>query len=192
MAEADDERGAVGSPELWEFLESVHPGEMRSGLVAAIERFGVFVALDDGPDHPIFPGAGFITIPELSWRRFDSASEIVEVGQRVTCEVLQIDTYHGEVRLSLRATQPDPFQEFARNHETGQVLQGAVTKLVPFGAFVRVRDGIEGLVHLSELSWTDIEAPEQAVRPGEQVTVVVTEIDLDRRRLALSRKRAPG
>src|SRR3954453_20724902 len=105
--------GPSENPELWAFLESLHRGEFLSGTVTAIERFGVFVALDDGPDHPVFPGVGFITVPELSWRRIEAASDVVQGGQRVSCEFLQFDTWNLEARLSLRATQPDPFQAFA-------------------------------------------------------------------------------
>jgi hypothetical protein len=100
--------------------------------VAAIEPFGVFVALDEGPAHPLFPGVGFITYPELDWQRFDEASVIVQVGQRVTCGFLQFDTRNLEARLSLRAMQPDPFQEFADSVAVGQELRGGVIKLVPF------------------------------------------------------------
>jgi small subunit ribosomal protein S1 len=179
---------ATENPELWAFLKSLHRGEILSGTVRAIERFGVFVALDDGPDHPVFPGVGFITIPELFWRRFEAASDVVQVGQRVTCEFLQFDTTNGEARLSLRATQPDPFKAFADGIAVGRTLDGQVTKLIPFGAFVQVADGIEGLVHLRELTWTPVEAPEDVVRTGDEITVVVTEIDRERRRLVLSRR----
>lgn len=180
--------GSFESPELWAFLESLHCGEILSGTVTAIEPFGVFVALDDGPDHPVFPGVGFITIPELSWRHFDAASDVVQVGQRVSCEFLQFDTWNMEARLSLRATLPDPFKEFADGTAVGQTLHGQVTKLVPFGVFVQVADGIEGLVHLRELTWTPVEAPSDVVQVGDEVTVIVTEIDRERRRLALSRR----
>lgn len=180
--------GPLEDPELWAFLDSLHYGEMLPGTVTAIERFGVFVALDDGPGHPVFPGVGFITIPELSWLPFDAASDIIRVGQRVSCEFLQFDTWNLEAGLSLRATQPDPFQAFADRHVVGQTLRGQVTRLVPFGAFVEVADGIQGLVHLRELSWTAVEAPSDVVRVGDDVTVVVTEIDRERRRLALSRR----
>jgi small subunit ribosomal protein S1 len=155
--------GPSEHPELWAFLDSLHSGEILSGTVTAIERFGVFVALDVGPGHPIHPGVGFITLPELSWQRFEAASEVVEVGQRITCEFLQFDTWNLEARLSLRARQPDPFHALADRTAVGQVLQGQVTHLVPFGAFVRVADGVEGLVHLRELTSTPVEA--QAV-PG--------------------------
>lgn len=126
---------AAENPELWAFLGSLQYGEVLCGTVAAIERFGVFVALDDGPEHPAYPGVGFITIPELSWRRFEAASDVVRVGQRVACEFLQFDTWNGEARLSLRAMQPNPFQAVADGLAVGRILRGWVTKLVPFGAW---------------------------------------------------------
>ncbi|MFJ3876820.1 S1 RNA-binding domain-containing protein [Streptomyces sp. NPDC090077] len=178
------------TPGLWEFLSSLALGERLSGRVASIESFGVFVALDDGPAHPVYPGVGFISFAELAWQRFEEATDIVRVGQRVTCEFLQFDTWNGEARLSLRATRPDPFQTFADDTRIGQTLPGRVTKLVPFGAFVEVAEGIEGLVHLLELAWTPVETPEEAVRVGDQVRVVVTEVDRQYRRLVLSRRRA--
>ncbi|MFE5889381.1 S1 RNA-binding domain-containing protein [Streptomyces sp. NPDC056462] len=181
---------ATENPELWAFLKRLRCGEILAGTVAAIERFGVFVALDEGPGHPVHPGVGFITYPELSWRRFEAASDVVEVGQRVSCEFLQFDTWNGEARLSLRATRPDPFLEFAEGIVVGQRLSGRVTKLVPFGVFVQVADGIEGLVHLSELSSVPVEAPEDVVQIGDQLTVVVANVDLERRRLSLSRRQA--
>ncbi|WP_144122715.1 S1 RNA-binding domain-containing protein [Catellatospora sichuanensis] len=174
------------NPELWTFLESLRRGEHLSGTVTSVERFGVFVALDDGPDHPVFPGVGFITCAELSWRRFEAASDVVQVGQRVSCEFLQFDTSNMEARLSLRATQPDPFQVFADGNAVGQILQGQVTKIVPFGVFVQVADGIEGLVHLRDLTLTPLEAPSDVVQVGDEITVVVTAIDRERRRLTLS------
>ncbi|MFF6916604.1 S1 RNA-binding domain-containing protein [Streptomyces sp. NPDC012466] len=182
--------GRSENPELWAFLESLHYGDILSGTVTAIERFGVFVALDDGPDHPVFPGVGFITIPELSWRRIETAFDVVQVGQRVSAEFLQFDTWNLEARLSLRATQPDPFQTFADRTTVGQKLHGRVTKLVPFGVFVQVTDGIEGLVHLRELTSTPLESPSDVVQAGDEVTVVVTEIDRERRRLVLSRRQS--
>ncbi|MEU7339562.1 S1 RNA-binding domain-containing protein [Streptomyces sp. NPDC007074] len=179
---------ATENPELWAFLTSRHRGEILSGTVAAIERFGVFVSLDDGPDHPVFPGVGFITIPELSWRHIDAASDVVRVGQHVSCEFLQFDDWNGEARLSLKAMQPDPFAAFVEETAVGQTLPGQVTKAVPFGAFVRVADGVEGLVHSRELTLLSVEAPEGVLQFGDEVTVVVTEIDRQRRKLALSRR----
>jgi ribosomal protein S1 len=181
---------ATENPELWAFLKRLRPGEILAGTVAAIERFGVFVALDEGPEHPIYPGVGFITYPELSWRRFEAASDVVEIGQRVSCEFLQFDTWNGEARLSLRAMQPDPFLEFVEGIVVGQRLSGRVTKQVPFGVFVEVADGLEGLVHLSELSAVPVAAPEDVVQTGDQLTVIVTDIDRERRRLLLSLRQA--
>ncbi|MEU6343659.1 S1 RNA-binding domain-containing protein [Streptomyces sp. NPDC046977] len=180
---------ATEHPELWAFLKSLRTGAVLSGTIASIERFGVFVALDDGPDHPLFPGVGFITYPELSWCHFEAASDVVQVGKSVSCEFLQFDTTHGEARLSLRATQPDPFQTFADTAMVGQTIQGEVTKLVPFGAFVRITHDMEGLVPLRELAWPPVDAPEDVVQVGEEIAVVVTEIDRRRRRLSLSRRR---
>ncbi|MEV5205834.1 S1 RNA-binding domain-containing protein [Streptomyces sp. NPDC053720] len=179
---------ATENPELWAFLTSRRRGEILSGTVAAIERFGVFVSLDNGPDHPVFPGAGFITVAELSWRHVEAISDVVRVGQHVSCEFLQFDDWNGEARLSLKAMQPDPFAAFVEGTAVGQKLQGRVTKLVPFGVFVQVADSIEGLVHLRELTWTPVETPEGVLQVGEEVTVVVTEIDRQRRRLLLSRR----
>ncbi|MYY83914.1 MULTISPECIES: S1 RNA-binding domain-containing protein [unclassified Streptomyces] len=182
--------GPAENPELWAFLESLHCGEFLSGTITAIERFGVFVALDDGPDHPVFPGVGFISFAELSWRRFEAATDVVQVGQRVSCEFLQFDTWNLEARLSLKANQPDPFQVFADTIGVGRKLPGRVTKLIPLGVFVQVADGIEGLVHLRELACTPVRDPADVVQVGDEITVVVTEIDRERRRLSLSRRRS--
>ncbi|MFC8448804.1 S1 RNA-binding domain-containing protein [Kitasatospora sp. NPDC057223] len=181
---------AAENPELWAFLEPLWRGAILSGRVAAIERFGVFVALDEGPAHPVFPGVGFITYPELSWRRFEAATDVVRVGRRVTCEFLQFDTWNGEARLSLRAMQPDPFQAFADGVQAGQILHGQVTTLAPFGAFVQVADGVEGLVRLRELAAHPVRSPAEAVRAGDAVSVAVIDVDRQRRRLLLSRRLA--
>src|SRR5260370_4328706 len=94
------------------------------------------------------------------------------------------------VSLSLKSTQEDPWQQFARTHQIGQEVPGRVTKLVPFGAFVRVEEGIEGLVHISELADRDVEIPEQVVQVGDEIFVRIIDIDLDRRRISLSLKQA--
>jgi small subunit ribosomal protein S1 len=112
------------------------------------------------------------------------------VGQEVTVEVLDVDLDRERVSLSLKATQEDPWRQFARTHQIGQVVPGKVTKLVPFGAFVRVDEGIEGLVHISELAERHVEIPEQVVQVGDEILVKVIDIDLDRRRISLSLKQA--
>ncbi|MFI7643371.1 S1 RNA-binding domain-containing protein [Nonomuraea sp. NPDC049400] len=193
MGTAEDDQSLAAfvrteHPQLWAYLEVLRPGQRLSGTVAAIERFGVFVDLDDAPDHPVFPGVGFIAIPELSWRHGEDPSQVVSVGEHINCEFLGFDTHNVEARLSLRATRPDPFQQFARHAHVGQILRGPVTKVVPFGVFVRVIDGVEGLVRLSELAGPTVEASGDGVQIGDKVTVIITEIDLLRRRLALSRR----
>jgi small subunit ribosomal protein S1 len=104
--------------------------------------------------------------------------------------VLDVDLSRERISLSLKATQQDPWQEFATTHQVGELVYGRVTKLVPFGAFVQVGDGIEGLVHISEMAVHHVEAPEQVVTPGEELWVKIIDIDLDRRRISLSIKQA--
>jgi small subunit ribosomal protein S1 len=131
-----------------------------------------------------------VHVSELSWKHIDHPSEVVEVGQEVEVEVLDVDLERERVSLSLKATQEDPWRQFARSHQIGELIPGRVTKLVPFGAFVRVDDGIEGLVHISELAERHVDIPEQVVSVGEEITVKVIDIDLDRRRISLSLKQA--
>jgi small subunit ribosomal protein S1 len=164
------------------FLANLHPGQIRKGVISSIVNFGAFVDLG-GVD-------GLVHVSELSWKHIEHASEVVEVGQEVTVEVLSVELDRERVSLSLKATQEDPWQVFARTHAIGQVTPGKVTKLVPFGAFVRVADGIEGLVHISELSGRHVELAEQVVSVGEEVFVKVIDIDLERRRISLSLKQA--
>ncbi|MER5636822.1 S1 RNA-binding domain-containing protein [Kitasatospora sp. NPDC002227] len=174
---------ATAHPELWAFLSSLRPGRLLTGTVAAIERFGVFVRLDEGPDHPVFPGVGFLTYPELSWRPFDSVTDVVEVGQRVTCEFLQFDDWNGEARLSLRATRPDPFRPFADTTAVGDRIPVRITTVLPIGAVAEAAPSVHGLIPAEELS--------RPVAPGDEITVTVTLLDRGRRRLLLS-ERSPG
>ncbi|MEU9361256.1 S1 RNA-binding domain-containing protein [Streptomyces sp. NPDC048301] len=174
------------SPELWTYLESLRCGDILSGTVAAIERFGVFVALDDGPDHPTLPGVGFLGIPELSWRRFDDPTDVVQVGQRVACEFLGFDTYNAEARLSLKGMEPDPFQAFADRTVGGQELLGRVERVVPIGIFVDLGDGISGLVPFKEIDGRPAASPAEGFEAGDEIAVAVREVDLQARRVFLS------
>jgi small subunit ribosomal protein S1 len=164
------------------FLNTLQKGQIRKGVVSSIVNFGAFVDLG-GVD-------GLVHVSELSWKHIDHPSEVVEVGQEVTVEVLDVDMDRERVSLSLKSTQEDPWQMFARTHQIGQVVPGKVTKLVPFGAFVRVEEGIEGLVHISELADRHVEIPEQVVQVGDEIFVKIIDIDLDRRRISLSLKQA--
>jgi small subunit ribosomal protein S1 len=167
------------------FLENLEKGERRKGTVSSIVNFGAFVDLG-GVD-------GLVHVSELSWKHVDHPSEVVAVGQEVEVEVLDVDLERERVSLSLKATQEDPWKEFERKYKAGEVISGQVTKLVPFGAFVRVAQGIEGLVHISELSHEHVESPESVVSVGDEVQVKVVDVDVSRRRISLSmRQVAPA
>ena len=165
-----------------EFLNLLVKGAVRKGVVSSIVNFGAFVDLG-GVD-------GLVHVSELSWKHIDHPSEVVAVGDEVTVEVLDVDMDRERVSLSLKATQEDPWRHFARTHAIGQIVPGKVTKLVPFGAFVRVEEGIEGLVHISELSERHVEVPDQVVGVNDDAMVKVIDIDLERRRISLSLKQA--
>ncbi len=165
-----------------EFLDNLKPGERRRGTVSSVVNFGAFVDLG-GMD-------GLVHVSELSWKHVDHPSSVVQVGDEVEVEVLEVDLDRERISLSLKATQQDPWQEFANNHRVGELVYGRVTKLVPFGAFVQVGDGIEGLVHISEMATHHVDLPEQVVTPGEELWVKIIDLDLQRRRISLSIKQA--
>ena len=166
------------------FLESLKKGERRKGTVSSIVNFGAFVDLG-GVD-------GLVHVSELSWKHVDHPSETVQVGQEVEVEVLDVDLDRERVSLSLKATQEDPWKEFERRYSAGEIIDGQVTKLVPFGAFVRVAAGIEGLVHISEISDQHIDSPESVLGVGDSVRVKVIEVDVPRRRISLSMRQVGG
>ncbi|MBS1849249.1 MAG: 30S ribosomal protein S1 [Actinobacteria bacterium] len=165
-----------------QFLENLKPGEVRQGVVSSVVNFGAFVDLG-GMD-------GLIHVSELSWKHVDHPGSVVQVGDEVQVQVLDVDHSRERISLSLKATQQDPWQEFATGHRVGELVYGRVTKLVPFGAFVQVGDGIEGLVHISEMSAHHVDLPEQVVTPGEELWVKIIDLDLQRRRISLSIKQA--
>jgi small subunit ribosomal protein S1 len=160
------------------FLQNLQKGERRKGTVSSIVNFGAFVDLG-GVD-------GLVHVSELSWKHVDHPQEVVTVGQEVEVEVLDVDLERERVSLSLKATQEDPWKEFERTSQAGAVIDGQVTKLVPFGAFVRVAQGIEGLVHISEISHEHVDAPESVLSVGQDVQVKVIDVDVARRRVSLS------
>ncbi len=165
-----------------DFLANLKPGEVRTGVVSSVVNFGAFVDLG-GMD-------GLIHVSELSWKHVDHPGSVVQVGDEVSVQVLDVDLDRERISLSLKATQQDPWQEFATTHRVGELVYGRVTKLVPFGAFVQVGDGIEGLVHISEMSAHHVDLPEQVVTPGEELWVKIIDLDLARRRISLSIKQA--
>ena len=165
-----------------EFLDNLKPGEVRTGVVSSVVNFGAFVDLG-GMD-------GLVHVSELSWKHVDHPGSVVQVGDEIEVQVLEVDLSRERISLSLKATQQDPWQEFAGDHRPGELVYGRVTKLVPFGSFVQVGDGIEGLVHISEMSAHHVDLPEQVVTPGEELWVKIIDLDLQRRRISLSIKQA--
>jgi small subunit ribosomal protein S1 len=164
------------------FLGGLEPGDVRSGVVSSVVNFGAFVDLG-GMD-------GLVHVSELSWQHVSHPGEIVNVGDEVQVKVLEVDRDRERISLSIRQTREDPWDEFSREIELGSVIDGVVTKTVPFGAFVSVGEGVEGLVHVSEIALHHVESPELELSIEQQVRVKVTEIDADRRRVSLSIKQA--
>ncbi len=162
-------------------LDRLSPGDVVDGQISNIVDFGAFVDLD-GMD-------GLIHISELSWSHVNHPSEILEIGQTVQVKVLDIDRERQRISLGLKQTQSDPWQQVLEHYHEEDVVEGRVTKVVTFGAFVEILPGVEGLVHISELAQHHVENPREVVSQGDPVNVLILEIDGDRRRLSLSLKR---
>jgi small subunit ribosomal protein S1 len=167
-----------------QILGRLEPGQVVEGKISNIVDFGAFVDLD-GID-------GLIHISELSWSHVNHPSEVVAIGDTVRIKVLDIDRDRQRISLGLKQTQEDPWQRVISTHRPGDVLEGSVTKVVAFGAFVEILPGVEGLVHISELADHHVENPSEVVEPGATLNVKILEIDEERRRLSLSIKRVEG
>ena len=164
------------------FLDNLQEGEVREGTISSVVNFGAFVDLG-GMD-------GLVHVSELSWQHVNHPGELVKVGDRVTVKVLEVDRDRERISLSIRQTSDDPWNVFAEAHEIGDVVEGTVTKTVPFGAFVSVAEGVEGLVHVSEIAMHRVESPELELSIGQTANVKITEKDDERRRVSLSIKQA--
>ncbi|HXB64564.1 MAG TPA: 30S ribosomal protein S1 [Solirubrobacteraceae bacterium] len=167
-----------------QILDRLQPGLVVEGQISNIVDFGAFVDLD-GID-------GLIHISELSWSHVNHPSEILNIGDTVQVKVLDIDRDRQRISLGLKQTQEDPWQRIIDTYNIGDELEGTVTKVVTFGAFVEILDGVEGLVHISELAAHHVESPREVVHPGDDIRVKILEIDSERRRLSLSAKRVEG
>jgi small subunit ribosomal protein S1 len=159
-------------------LTSLEEGMIVRGTVSNLVDFGAFVDLD-GID-------GLIHISELSWNHVDHPSEVVQVGEEVEVKVLEVDRDRERISLGLKQTRKDPWQEIVERVNVGEQIQGRVTKLVSFGAFVEVAEGVEGLIHISELADHHVETPDEIVRSGDEVDARIIDVDARRRRLSLS------
>jgi small subunit ribosomal protein S1 len=162
-------------------LDRLSPGDVVEGTISNIVDFGAFVDLE-GID-------GLIHISELSWSHVNHPSELLEIGQEVRVKVLDIDRERQRISLGLKQTQSDPWQQVIDTYQQGDVVEGRVTKVVTFGAFVEVIPGVEGLVHISELATHHVENPREVVQQGETLRAKIIEMDAERRRLSLSLKR---
>ena len=167
-----------------QILDRLQRGQVVEGTISNIVDFGAFVDLD-GID-------GLIHISELSWGHVNHPSEVLNIGDTVNVKVLDIDRERQRISLGLKQTQEDPWERVIRTYNVGDVLEGKVTKVVSFGAFVEIMEGVEGLVHISELAQHHVENPREVVEPGDEVKVKILEIDEERRRLSLSLKRVEG
>jgi small subunit ribosomal protein S1 len=167
-----------------QILGRLQPGQVVEGKISNIVDFGAFVDLE-GID-------GLIHISELSWSHVNHPSEVVSIGDTVRVKVLDIDRDRQRISLGLKQTQEDPWQRVLNEYKEGDVVEGKVTKIVAFGAFVQILPGVEGLVHISELAQHHVESPAEVVRPGDELKVKILEVDDARRRLSLSVKRVEG
>jgi small subunit ribosomal protein S1 len=167
-----------------QIIDELNVGDIVEGTISNIVDFGAFVDLD-GID-------GLIHISELSWTHINHPSEVLQVNQKVKVKVLDIDRDRQRISLGLKQTQEDPWQKIVAQHKVGDIVDGRVTKIVAFGAFVEIYEGIEGLVHISELANRHVERPDEIVAVNQQVRVKIIEVDSERRRLSLSIKRVDG
>jgi small subunit ribosomal protein S1 len=163
-------------------IKELTEGETRSGRVSSICDFGAFVDIG-GAD-------GLVHLSELSWSRVRHPSEVLKIGDEVEVYVLGINSEEKKIALSIKRTQPEPWSRVANSYEVGQLVKGTVTQLANFGAFARIEDGIEGLIHVSELAEERIQHPKQVVEEGEELILRIIRIDPQRRRMGLSLRRA--
>lgn len=177
------ERATVWGPKDGErLLQGITPGETRRGQVSNLVDFGAFVDLG-GVD-------GLIHLSELSWSRISHPREILKIGDPVEVYVISVDRDHHRIALSLKRTQPDPWTVVDGKYTVGQTLNATITNVVDFGAFAQIEDGLEGLIHISELSDSKVVHPSQVVNQGDEVTVRILRIDSAGHRIALTMRQA--
>jgi len=172
------------TPDPWEGIgERYRPGQRVKGKVASINDYGAFVEIEEGVE-------GLIHITEMSWsRRLRHPSKVLSPGSEVEAVILKVDPRHRRVSLSLKQTVPDPWTTAAERYQAGAVVEGRVRKLVSYGAFVEIEEGVEGLIHISDLSWSNrLKHPNEVLKKGQQVRAVILQVDAQNRRLSLGLK----
>jgi len=170
------------SEERQEFLDDLEVGNIKEGKVSSIVNFGAFVDIG-GMD-------GLVHVSELSWRHVENPNEVVKVGDKVSVKVLEIDNDKGRISLSMKQVTEDPWEDFSSKFKEGDIAEGKVSKVVPFGAFVTIGGGVEGLVHVSEISLNEIKSPELELGIGQKVQIKLIEIDSEKRKVSLSIRQA--
>jgi len=177
---------AVAEPQykqkLEEFWQNARLGEIREGTVKSITDFGAFV--DIGGFE------GLLHIKDISWGRTEKVSDELEVGQRIKVKIINLNKTQNRVSLSLRETIPQPWETVDEKYKVGDIVEGTVKSLLPYGAFVELEPGLEGLLHISEISWFDTNKPEDILKTGDKVHVKILNINKENRRIALSLKEA--
>ena len=160
------------------------PGTMVTGTVSNLTNYGAFIEIEEGID-------GLLHVSDMSWtRKISHPNEVVEKGQQIECKVLQVDQERRRIALGLKQLQEDPWAtDIPLKYQPGQVVKGTVTKLTNFGVFVGLENGLEGLLHISELADHKVESPEEVVKVGDEIEVKVLRVDTDERKIGLSRKR---
>lgn len=166
-----------------ELMRSLEPGTLAEGVVRRLTDFGAFVELEGGIE-------GLLHVSELAWSRVRHPRDVVKEGQKVKVKILSVDPEKGRISLSLKGAQPDPWKTINDRYQIGELVSGEVTRTVDFGVFVKLEDGVEGLVHISQLANRHVDDPTEVVKPGEQVTVKVISLDARARRIGLSLKEA--
>ncbi len=164
-----------------QLLESLQVGDIRTGRVTSLTNFGAFVNID-GAD-------GLVHLSEISWERVGKASDVLKVGQEVTVKVIEVDRERKRIGLSIRQLQEDPWKQKTKGLREGMLVSAVITRLEKFGAFARLENGLEGLIHISELSTQHVEHPREVVHEGDEVTLRIVRIDPERRRIGLSLKK---
>jgi len=167
-----------------QLLNTLVEGEVRHGVVSGLADFGAFVDLG-GAD-------GLIHVSELSWDRVSHPREVLEPGQEVDVYILRLDHERKRIGLSLKRLQPDPWSLVDEKYEIDQLVKGVITNIVDFGAFARLKPGVEGLIHVSEIAEEEIGHPSNALEPGEEVLVRIISIDSQRKRIGLSLRQVPA
>lgn len=162
-------------------IDELHEGEIRSGRVTSLADFGAFVNIS-GAD-------GLVHLSEISWDRIQHPSEVLKVGQDVKVKVISIDRDKKRIGLSIRQLLEDPWSHKAAKYQVGQLIEGTITRLTKFGAFARIEDDIEGLIHISEIHDKRIEHPKEVLKEGDVVTLRVIKVDPENHRIGLSLRR---